>query len=719
MNSFSSFSSKGVLLSIILLSSIVAIGGLNDASAAEKTVSANSVGFEKTTIIEFENTGTTDIETFRLWLGSDISFKSFKTEKGWTGTKSPQGVLIFTTTEPVKPGETVKFGVKTDKDKPGINWKALDKKDEQLETGKTLASDLTSNIIEDKPPVTSGKETNTSSTGILSESSFRLIPEKPNVGGTVRVTGESFGTNQELELFMDGKKLETFSTDNSGNFIITSKIPKDTTVDRVDFIIKDKTGNEKTFSLRLGEAPEVVRTDEVIPLSIKNLPSKIYRGDVILIEGTGAPGGTVTATITKPDGGTMTTQSTDIGLDGKWTYETIIPIDAEFGKYSATITDGKHNELRTWNVESSQKIQIVPSKLKYEPGEPLVFNGTAIANQNLEVVIENPQGIEIFSDVIAVDSSGFIEFEVPTTNADLEGTYILFGFQDENTEIVLVGLGELPEAQLILKTDKLNYKAGDISYLAFDGPPSSTVSLIIVDPSDKNKFSDSITLGPDGKKNYELDLTGYKSGVYTAVITRGNSQAEEVFSVGLQTGSGPISIQTTKTDYLPGDPILVLGDSGDNILITLTMIDPDGNEVKAKETFTNKEGKISYGSFRVPSDATIGTWMINAKSGPNFDNVEFEVNPTIIEGLTLIIGDVENQPTIGDVLNLRILGATHSLEIEVYSSTDELIGETSPPGVSDDYSTLWQIPSDLEPGSYTIVVHDGINSVNGTFVYSG
>ena len=210
MNSFSRFSSKGVLLSLILLSSLVIIGGLNDAYAAEKIVSANSVGFEKTTIIEFENTGTTDIETFRLWLGSDISFKSFKTEKGWTGTKSPQGVLIFTTTEPVKPGETVKFGVKTDKDKPGINWKALDEKDEQLETGKTLASDLTSTIIEEKPPETSQEETNTSTSGILSESSFRLIPEKPNVGGTVRVAGESFGANQELELFMDSKKLETY-----------------------------------------------------------------------------------------------------------------------------------------------------------------------------------------------------------------------------------------------------------------------------------------------------------------------------------------------------------------------------------------------------------------------------------------------------------------------------------------------------------------------------
>ena len=55
------------------------------------------------------------------------------------------------------------------------------------------------------------------------------------------------------------------------------------------------------------------------------------------------------------------------------------------------------------------------------------------------------------------------------------------------------------------------------------------LSMIIVDPSDKTKFSDTITLGPDGKKSYELDLSGYASGVYTVVVTRGNAQTEGSF----------------------------------------------------------------------------------------------------------------------------------------------------------------------------------------------
>ncbi|MFB5598098.1 MAG: biofilm-associated protein, partial [Nitrosopumilaceae archaeon] len=107
-------SSKGIFLSLLLVSSLMLVALIDDVEAQEKPVTAKSVGFEKTTIVEFENAGDVDVQTFRLWLGSDSSFKSFKTEKGWTGQKTPQGVLVFTTEIPVKPGESVKFGIKTD-----------------------------------------------------------------------------------------------------------------------------------------------------------------------------------------------------------------------------------------------------------------------------------------------------------------------------------------------------------------------------------------------------------------------------------------------------------------------------------------------------------------------------------------------------------------------------------------------------------------------------
>ena len=42
------------------------------------------------------------------------------------GKNTPQGVIIFTSQNQVNPGEDVKFGIKTTKQNPIINWKAID-----------------------------------------------------------------------------------------------------------------------------------------------------------------------------------------------------------------------------------------------------------------------------------------------------------------------------------------------------------------------------------------------------------------------------------------------------------------------------------------------------------------------------------------------------------------------------------------------------------------
>ena len=41
-------------------------------------------------------------KVFRIWLSQNANFESFKTEKGWVGEKTPQGVIIFTSSESIK-----------------------------------------------------------------------------------------------------------------------------------------------------------------------------------------------------------------------------------------------------------------------------------------------------------------------------------------------------------------------------------------------------------------------------------------------------------------------------------------------------------------------------------------------------------------------------------------------------------------------------------------
>ena len=324
----------------------------------KKVVNTKSTDFEKTTIMKFENMGKSEIEIIKIWLENDTSFESFKTEEGWTGKQNETGVIIFTTSDPIKSGESIKFGIKTDKVKPEINWKTLDENNEQIAIGKILTGDLpekpttvetphppisslnltlaSSGILSEKPTTveTPPFPTSTStltlvSPGILSDSTFRIIPEKPKIGSTVRVTGDNFVENKEFDFYVGNKKLESFETNEDGYFMITTKIPQTLDPEIVNFAVKDKLGNEKTLSLLLGEYVEK-EVPQIGRITIGKSPLVSHTGEMIKITGT-ALSGSVAATIKSPDGKVITTNAIQVDPKGNWLYETILPADAPFG----------------------------------------------------------------------------------------------------------------------------------------------------------------------------------------------------------------------------------------------------------------------------------------------------------------------------------------------------------------------------------------------------
>jgi archaellum component FlaF (FlaF/FlaG flagellin family) len=161
---------------------------------------------------------------------------------------------------------------------------------------------------------------------------------------------------------------------------------------------------------------------------------------------------------------------------------------------------------------------------------------------------------------------------------------------------------------------------------------------------------------------------------------------------------------------------LILGNTGENILLTLTLISSDGNEVKVKETFSDKNGKISESSFRIPSDAISGTWIINAQSGSNFHNYEINVLTVAQDGMTVEVGEGQEIPGYGKTINIHVFGASQTTEIEIVSEDGEIIEELSFPASGDgEINQPWIIPKDTEPGTYTIKVSDAINSAETTF----
>ena len=706
-------STRGILLTIVVLFSVSLI--LIPSNGYAEEINVKSVELDKTTIISFTNDAVEDVKTFRIWLGENVNFKSFKTEKGWIGEKNPQGVIIFTSSEPIKTGESVKFGFKTDKSSPVINWKGLDQTNIIIDTGVVVSTKITK--------VNQNPEINLREDGeIFSKSTFRIIPEKPNSGSTIRVTGEAFGASQIFDFYIDTEKIGSFETDEDGFFITTMKIPNTQTSDRVDFKVKNNQGEEKIVSLRLGDNNNRVTELKEIKVSVNGIKNIVHRGDSLELSGTATPGKSIIAEITDPNKITINSRTAKVDGTGNWKLsEPInIPFDALFGKYSITISDGRNHILKNWVIETDKVIIINPTQQMFEAGELIKFNGTALPNQSLELILEDNLGKEIISDILEVDETGFIEFEYQSReNDDNEGTWTLIATQGKNKEFTYVGYDEMPTIPVNLEFDKTNYKSSEIATISLLGNPSDNLRMIIISPSGNISGEEIIIqLQEDGRGTYNLDLTGFSSGIYTAVIQKGNSQSTEMFSVGLQIGSGAIEINTTQVEYEQGERILLLGKTNPNVLMIGILIDPSGNEVKSLEIPSKSDGTFTEERLRIPSDGMIGTWKINVSSGSNLKIIEFNVLSTITEGLIIKITEDLEIPGIGKYIKIGITTTQKlGITIEIINQNGQIIDNTLTCTTTADFKCeiLWSIPEDSLPGTYTVKVNDSIRTEQTTF----
>jgi hypothetical protein len=706
-------------ISIIILFSISLILIPSEVYADE--INVVSVGLDETAIITATNNSDNEIKTFRVWLGEEFNFKSFKTEKGWTGEKNQQGVIIFTSSESIKPNELIKFGLKTDKINPIINWKALDQENEIIDTGVIKLSKLSK--VNQNSNIELNENYNNKGISIFSESTFRVIPDKPNSGSTIRITGDQFAESQKFDFYIDTKKVGNFLTDRNGNFITTIQIPDIEKEGKLDFKIIGYDGIEKKISLELGEKKNIISKDENSRLEVRGIPNILYQGEILQIEGNGIPGSSVIVKIINSEQIETNTRIANVTETGTWKIQEPIgiPFDAIFGKYtvmvSDTVSDGGNHITKKMNVETSKVIIINPEKIKFDAGELMVFTGKAIPNIPLEIILENSLGDEMVSDILEISDSGIVEFEYQTTeNEDIEGTWTLIVTQKNNKEFIYVGYDVLPITPINIVFDKSNYKNTEKPLITLAGKPSDKVSLIIITPSGNVLGTDiPIQLKTDGRGEHNLDLTGYVSGIYTAVIKKGGSQNSENFSVGLLTGSGDINAEVTQTEYKQGERLLLLGSTTNaNSLMIVNLLDPNGNEIKSLEIASNSERMFSEGRLKIPSNGELGTWQIIITSGSNFHNVEFTVLSSTEEGMIL---KVSEEVTAGKILEMSIVASKKtSIIIEIIDIEGNKIQELKCNTTKEfKCQPFWNVPKNTIPGTYIIKAYDSISSTEATF----
>ena len=104
---------------------------------------------------------------------------------------SDSKMLIFTATNTLNPDESVKFGLTTNEKVNAINWKALDRNENQIDTRKTsiqeISHTVTSYVEEESEQIVEAKETGGALYGTK-----KFIPEKIRVGSDIRLLGNGF-----------------------------------------------------------------------------------------------------------------------------------------------------------------------------------------------------------------------------------------------------------------------------------------------------------------------------------------------------------------------------------------------------------------------------------------------------------------------------------------------------------------------------------------------
>jgi hypothetical protein len=273
------------------------------------------------------------------------------------------------------------------------------------------------------------------------------------------------------------------------------------------------------------------------------------------------------------------------------------------------------------------------------------------------------------------------------------------------------GIGQYPSTMIVVLVEKTNFVLNSKAILSIVGPPSSKLSVVILDSNDNLKISDSITTSSLGKSKYVLDLADLSAGVYRAAVSATNIQDSVKFSIGLEPGSGAISLATTSENYSPGESILVLGNTGNNARITITLLDPSGNISSQTEIFSDANGNFSTEDIGIPSNGVLGNWEITAHSRLDSKTVDINVSVPTAKGITIQIEEAEF--SIGDTIMIVGMAVSDAsrLEIQIINQSDQVIVSLATSITSDDTFFLpWIVPSGFDTGIYTIRVTDNVNT---------
>ena len=697
----------GACTAVLLIFSIFTLLSISNVNAEEE-ISVNAKGYENTIIIEFENESTSKIQTVRMWPGDEVTIESFKSEPGWGGGKYSDGKLvIFTATNTLNPGESVKFGIITSEIVNGVNWKILDVNDNDIATGKTAIetiSEITSSFVEEEGKIVEeAKETGGALYGTK-----KFIPDRIRVDSDVRLIGSEFQPEENLKLYLDNTILKSVKTDKQGNFMATIHIP-DTEAKTSEFIIKDEDGNLQTTNVNIGEANN--RFLKSSKFQVNDIPVEVNYDETLIISGKAYPKTAVVLAFEDSDRVLEKIRVVTTNANGEWNFEELIDRTELVGEKFVIISNNENQMVKTLAMKSGSLLELSMAKTRYNTGENITITGTSEPNTNTTLWIKDSTKKIILYDVITSDGKGELSYNLAVDDSFISGTYSVIVKQDDDSDAILFGINQYPTTNIVGLMDKTNFALNSKANLNIVGPPSSKISITLLDSNDNIKQTASSMTSSLGKTRYVIDFDGLSSGIYRAVISLQNIQDALKFSIGIEAGSGEITLNTTKDNYAPGESILLIGKTGSNARITVTLYDPSENISSKTEIFSDSSGNFFTEDLGIPFNGASGDWKITAHS--RLDNSSHEISVGLPTEASLTLQIEESNFTFGDTVTIKGIGKSDAARVHITITDEdgEEITTLETPIIGDGtFSLPWQIPNDIDVGTYTIEVSDSENS---------
>ena len=695
------YSISGIFTAVLLIFSIFTLLSISEVNA-EEVISVNAVSYENTIIIEFENKSVSKIKTIKMWLGGEDSFKSFKSEPGWGGGKYSDGkLLIFTATNTLNPGESVKFGLTTNKKVNGINWNVLDLNEQSIDTRKTSTQEISE--------IESEKIMEIKETGGALYGTKKFIPEQIRIGSDVRLAGNGFGLEKNLQMYLDNTIIKSVKTDVQGNFLTTISIPDTSNVGTSEFLIKDESENFQSTNINIEESKNrFLKTTE---FQVNNIPAEIRHDELLTISGNAYPQSAIILAIENMDRVLEKIRVITANSNGEWIFEEMITQSTNTGEKYMIFKNNLDKTTKNLTIKSGSLIELSTSAIRYNLGETVSVTGTSEPNKSTTIWIKDQDKKIVIYDVVTSDGNGNLNYEFVVDDRFSTGTYAAIIKQEDGSDATLFGITQYPTTSVIALLEKTNFALNSNAILNIVGPPSSKLSIAVLDSNDNLKKSDSVATNSIGKTKYIIDLDGFSSGVYRAVVSVQNAQDSAKFSIGLETGSGAITLATTQEIYSPGESILLIGNTGNNSRITVDLFDPSGNLFVKTEIFSDASGRFSTEDIGIPSNGVLGTWKITAHSRLDSKSIDIIVSVPTDRSITLQIEETEF--SIGDIVMIKGVAVSDStqLEVEIINESEQVVIALGALRSSDNtFSLPWTVPNDFDAGTYTITVTDNVNS---------